>query len=135
LYYSQGDIWRSDFGPPAAPRSATNVLDLFNPNVYYGGATALYALKQVVGERTFYEIERRWVRTYEGESASTADFITLASRVARRNLGPFLRAWLYGATTPAMPGHPDWTVDPPTEAAARVAPEPSAASLERLSKR
>jgi aminopeptidase N len=135
LYYSQGDIWRSQYGPPAAPRSAADVLDLFNPNVYYGGATALYALEQVVGERTFYAIERRWVRRYEGESASTADFIALASRVAHRNLGPFLRSWLYGATTPPMPGHPDWTVDPPTQAAARVAPEPSAATLERLAKR
>jgi hypothetical protein len=44
----------------AAPFSATDVLDLFNPNVY-GGAPALYALRQVVGDRTFYEIARRWV--------------------------------------------------------------------------
>ena len=65
-YYSQGDVWRSTYGPVAAPFSATNVLDLFNPNVYYGGATALYALRQVVGERTFYEIERRWVRDVRG---------------------------------------------------------------------
>ena len=88
----------------AAPFSATNILDLFNPNVYGGGATVLYALRQVVGDRTFYEIERRWVQRYEGESASTDDFIALASKVSHRNLGPFLRAWLYGSKTPPMPG-------------------------------
>ena len=112
------------------------MVDLFNPNVYGGGATVLYALRQVVGDRTFYEIERRWVRRYEGESASTDEFIALASRVAHRNLGPFLRDWLYGSKTPAMPGHPDWTVNPP--AAARTAPQakaPTAAGLERLAKR
>ena len=122
----------------AAPFSATNVLDLFNPNVYQGGATALYALRQVVGERTFSEIERRWVRVYEGESASTDDFIALASRVSRRNLGPFLRTWLYGSKTPPMPGHPDWTVTAPSAAkkspAAATAPS-GAAELERLAKR
>ena len=35
-----------------------------------------------------------------------------ASKVARRNLGPFLRDWLYGTETPPMPGHPDWEVLP-----------------------
>ena len=82
-------------------------------NTYYGGATVLYALRQVVGDRTFYEIERRWAQEYEGESASTDEFIALASRVAHRNLGPFLRDWLYGSKTPPMPGHPDWTVNEP----------------------
>jgi hypothetical protein len=24
----------------------------------------------------------------------------------------FLNAWIYGTTTPPMPGHPDWTVEP-----------------------
>ena len=136
-YYSHGDEWRAQTGPVAAPFSAENVLDLFNSNTYYGGATVLYALRQVVGDRTFYEIERRWAQEYEGESASTDEFIALASRVARRNLGPFLRDWLYGSKTPPMPGHPDWTVNEPgTEPAAPEARKaPTAAGLERLAKR
>jgi hypothetical protein len=36
-------------------------------------------------------------------------------RVAGRNLTGFLRDWLYGTKTPAMPGHPDWKVDPVVE--------------------
>ncbi len=135
-YYSHGDEWRAQFGPLAAPFSAANILDLFNDNSYYGGATVLYALKQVVGERTFYEIERQWAQRYEGESASSQDFIALASRVSHRNLGPFLRDWLYGSKTPPMPGHPDWTVNPPGAAPAPGARKaPNAADLERLRKR
>ena len=130
-YYGESDALRAQYGPPAAPKSAADVLDLFNPNVYDGGALVLYALKQVVGEATFYEIERRWVRIHEGGSASTEDFIALASRVAHRDLGPFLHAWLYGATAPPMPGHPDWTQDPP--GVQRAAPQ--AMELERLAKR
>jgi aminopeptidase N len=82
---------------------------LFSPNVYHGGALVLYASRQEIGEEAFQRVERAWLRRYRGESASTADFIALASRVARRDLTAFLRAWLYDVRTPPMPGHPDWT--------------------------
>ena len=61
--------------------------------------------------QTFQRIERAWVQRYEGRSASTDDFIALASQVSGRNLTGFLRDWLYGTKTPPMPGHPDWKVD------------------------
>ena len=69
----------------------------------------------------FRRIERRWVRDYRGRSATSADFIELASRVSGQDLTEFLNAWLYGDTTPPMPGHPDWVVIPAASAAARSA--------------
>ena len=121
--YAHGDQWRRDFGPVALP---TDEDAMFSFQSYHGGALVLYALRNVVGDATFERIERAWVRRYRGRSASTADFIALASRVARRDLGPFLRDWVYGERTPPMPGHPDWTVDPVTAAApqARTLPAP-----------
>jgi aminopeptidase N len=107
--YAHGDQWRADDGPVALPTSADT---LFSFQVYHGGALVLYALRQLVGAPTFQRIERAWLSTYEGRSASTDDFIALASRVSGRDLTGFLRAWVYGTTTPPMPGHPDWTVDP-----------------------
>lgn len=47
---------------------------------YHGGALVLYALRQVVGASTFQRIERAWVQRYAGQSASTDDFIALASQ-------------------------------------------------------
>jgi aminopeptidase N len=85
--------------------------------MYHGGALVLYALRQKVGARTFEKIEQAWVRRYRDESVRTADFIALASKVARRDLERFLRRWLYGTTTPPMPGHRHWTVDPVQEGA------------------
>ena len=119
--YAHGDLWRRYFGPVASP----NVASLFSPNVYHGGALVLYALRQVVGDATFQRIERAWVRRYRDQSASTADFIALASRIAHRDLTGFLRAWLYDQRTPPMPGHADWKVDPvpaPSPAARALAP-------------
>jgi aminopeptidase N len=115
--YAHGDEWRAESGPVALPSSSETLFDLQR---YHGGALVLYALRQVVGDATFQRIERTWLSAYEGRSASTDDFIALASRVAGRDLGPFLRAWVYGTTTPPMPGHPDWTVNP--VGAEKVAP-------------
>jgi len=112
--YSLGDQWRKQYGPVAAPASSASIWDVFNPNVYSGGALVLYALQQEIGVTTFERLERAWPALYRGRSASTDDFVALASRIAGRDLRPFLDAWFYGTTTPPMPGHPDWTVTPAT---------------------
>ena len=54
------------------------------------------------------------------------------NQVSHRNLTSFLRAWLYNDTIPPMPGHPDWTSDPPTATAtsARAAAFPTARGVE-----
>ncbi len=109
--YRQSDQLRRQFGPPAAPASAASLRALFNPDVYAGGALVLYALRQEIGTTAFEEVEREWVRDHRDGVASTADYVDLASKVAGRDLGPFLDAWLYGATAPPMPGHPDWRAD------------------------
>jgi len=110
--YYYGDQYRADDGPVARPLSG-DPEKLFNGNVYYGGALVLYALRQKIGAAKFEAVERSWLRTYHGRSASTEDFIRLATRVSGKpSVDQFLRRWLYGTTTPAMPGHPDWVVGP-----------------------
>ena len=133
LIYSLGDVWRAYLGPVAAPYSGEPEW-LFNANVYYGGALVLYALRQQIGDATFREVERTWVARFRGRSASTADFIAVASEVSGQDLSAFLGEWLYGTTTPPMPGHPDWTVDPvePQLAAARGRLSPSQVPMKSL---
>ena len=112
--YAHSDQWRHDYGPVARP-SSPDFDTLFSFNAYHGGALVLYALRQVVGAETFERIERAWAARYRDGVASTEDFIALASRVARRDLSGFLRAWVYDVKTPPMPGHEDWVVDPVQE--------------------
>lgn len=105
----------------ARPRSG-DPNELFSGQVYFGGALALYALRQKIGGSALDRVERAWVQRYRGRSPSTEDFIRLATRVSgRADVDPFLREWLYGTTTPPMPGHPDWTVEPVGSDAARAA--------------
>jgi aminopeptidase N len=109
--YAHGDEWRADFGPVAAPKNGTDAV-LFSDNVYFGGAVTLYALRQKIGATAFQKVEKAWVQRYAGQSASTDDFIALATQVSGQDVTQFLRDWVYGTKEPPMPGHPDWTVNP-----------------------
>ncbi|MEU1202992.1 M1 family metallopeptidase [Streptomyces sp. NPDC005813] len=106
--YTSHDQWRHDYGAPAEPTEP----NLFKRMRYDGSALVLYALREKVGEETFGKIERAWVTTYKGKTASTQDYVDLASKVAGEDLDGFLHPWLYGAKTPPMPNHPDWVVAP-----------------------
>lgn len=116
--YARGNRWRAQYGPVAQPLRSDSIWDVFNPNVYDGGALALYALQQKIGVAKFQKLERTWVSKYKGKSASTQDFFALASKISGQNLHAFLTDWFYGTTIPAMPGHPDWTATPATATSA-----------------
>jgi aminopeptidase N len=110
--YAHGDQWRAEDGPVALPTSADT---LFAFQRYHGGALVLYALRQKIGAAAFQRIERAYVDRFKDRSVSTDDYIALAAQVSgRSDVVPFLRDWLYGTKTPAMPGHPDWKVAPVT---------------------
>ena len=111
--YGRATEWRQRSGPVAAPTSG-DTSKLFSPNVYAGAALVLYALRQTIGTPAFEQLERRWLTTYQGRSASTQDFVALAEQVSGRDLQPFARDWLYSTTLPPMPGHPDWSPAAPS---------------------
>ncbi|MET9458697.1 M1 family metallopeptidase [Streptomyces canus] len=115
--YGASDRWRAEGGPPAAPKAPKpgQKISIFRPNVYDGAALVLYALRQEIGRRSFENLERAWVRDHRDGTASTADFVHLASEISGRDLGGFLQDWLYGKKTPPMPGHPGWKAMAPAK--------------------
>ncbi|WP_371676351.1 M1 family metallopeptidase [Streptomyces sp. NBC_01276] len=129
--YQRSDQWRAAGGPPAAPKAAApgEKIGLFRPVVYDGAALILYALRQEIGTEAFDRVERNWVAEHKDGTAGTDDFVRLASREAGRDLEPFLEPWLYGQTTPPMPGHPEWSS--PATPKASPKPTPKAAPAPR----
>ncbi|GAA3150546.1 aminopeptidase N [Kribbella aluminosa] len=116
--YGNGDIWRAKSGPVAKPNAA----NLFDDIRYTGGTLTLYALSEKIGLAKFDQIQQAWLRTYRNRSATTEDYIALATKVSGdETVRPFLEDWLYGTKEPQMPNHPDWTVTPPTAKALRTA--------------
>ncbi|WP_155059251.1 M1 family metallopeptidase [Streptomyces blattellae] len=113
--YRSSDGWRAAGGPPAAPKvpEPGQKIGIFRPNVYDGAALVLYALREKIGRPAFERLERTWVQQHRDGSATTAEFVQLASEVSGRDLGGFFQDWLYGTKTPPMPGHPDWKSEAP----------------------
>ncbi len=112
--YSQGDLWRSTSGPVASPNAA----NLWDNQRYTGGVLVLYALREKIGEEAFDRVEHTFLARYRDRTASTEDYIRVATQASGQDVTSFLRDWLYGTTTPPMPGHPDWTVTPAVPAVA-----------------
>lgn len=67
---------------------------LFDRTVYIRGAMTLQALRERVGNETFFAILRAWVAENRYGNVSTADFIALAERESGMDLKRFFRAWL-----------------------------------------
>ncbi|SDQ86623.1 M1 family metallopeptidase [Quadrisphaera sp. DSM 44207] len=107
--YAADAAQRQQSGPPGRLTSSLGVL--FDTNA--PGALTLYGLRELVGPDVFARIEQAFFAEHRGRSASTADFTRVASEVAGRDLQPYVDSWVYGSTTPPMPGHPDWTSELP----------------------
>jgi aminopeptidase N len=89
----------SIWSPP--PAAVAEPADLFSDSVYVRGAMTLQALRVKVGDATFFRILRRWYAQNRDGNVTTADFVTLAQRESRQDLGSFFDAWLRQEGKPA----------------------------------
>ena len=63
--------------------------------VYHKGAYVLHLLRELLGERAFWDGLRYYTRTYFGRSVTTADFQAAMERSSGRNLADFFDRWVY----------------------------------------
>lgn len=85
---------------PHTPEAAAE----FSPAVYGSGARALHALRLEVGDDTFWTIMRSWITDHRDDTATTADFTTLAEERAGRDLDEFFDLWLHTDGYHPFPG-------------------------------
>ncbi|CAN5116857.1 M1 family metallopeptidase [soil metagenome] len=119
------DIYRST--PAGDPFWQLVVADpgpdnLFHDAVYDRGAMTLQALRNEVGNRTFFFILRSWLAEYGGGTASTEDFISLAEELSRKDLSPLFDAWIYTPGKPTADAAASSTGDAPIPAIRSAAP-------------
>ena len=60
----------------------------------------LQALREKIGDETFFTILKTWTATHRHSNATTQQFIALAQQIAGQDLGPFFHTWLYTASKP-----------------------------------
>ena len=75
---------------------------LFDDPVYVRGAMTLQALRNEVGDDTFWRIVRRWAAQRDGHG-TTSEFIALAERISGQQLDEFFDVWLFTGEKPASP--------------------------------
>ena len=83
--------------PPANP--GTPVF-LFNGTIYVRGAMTLQALREKVGDFTFFQIMRGWAAQNRHGNVTTARFIALSEQLSGMNLDHFFDVWLYQPDKP-----------------------------------
>jgi aminopeptidase N len=74
---------------------------LFSPAVYFRGGLTLEALREKVGDATFYLILRDWVSQHRYGNATTQQFIALAEARSGVSLAHFFDVWLFQPRKPS----------------------------------
>ena len=78
-----------------APAALEDPSQLFHTPVYDRGAMTLQALREKVGDPTFFAILRDWYAQHRNGNVTTEDFIALAEEKSGQDLGDFFRVWLF----------------------------------------
>jgi aminopeptidase N len=86
-------FWRLRIADPGPDR-------IFDHPVYLRGAMTLQALRNRVGEETFWTTLRTWAATRAGGHGSVEDFRALAASISGQDLTGFFDAWLVSTTRP-----------------------------------
>lgn len=77
---------------------------LFEAPIYVRGAMVLQALRQRVGDETFFRFTRRWAQANAGRNVSTSQLIRLAERVSGEDLDRLFDRWLFAPRKPRWAG-------------------------------
>jgi aminopeptidase N len=86
-------FWSVTIGDPG-------VEDLFSDPVYVRGAMTLQALRNEVGDGSFFAILKQWAATKSGGNGTTPEFIDLAEEISGQDLGALFNTWLFTGTKP-----------------------------------
>lgn len=68
----------------------------YGPAVYDMGAMTISGLRNMVGDKLFFEIMSTYYKEYKFKNASTEDFIEVCERVSKRDLQGYFRRMLQG---------------------------------------
>jgi aminopeptidase N len=79
-------------------------------DIYYKGSLMLHSLRQLIGDKAFFESTRRLVYgrpdpkpgNFSPRYANTRDFIDIVDKVTGRDLGWFLNTYLYDTALPRL---------------------------------
>ena len=70
-------------------------VDMFDDRIYKRGALTLHAIREAVGEESFFTLLRDWATANKHGTVTTLEFIGFASASTGVNLAELINAWVY----------------------------------------
>jgi aminopeptidase N len=86
------------WGPPVAAFGDPALL--FNGTVYYRGGMTLQALREKIGDMTFFQLLKAWATQNRYGNVTTPQFIALAEQMSGMDLTAFFDAWIFQEAKP-----------------------------------
>jgi aminopeptidase N len=77
--------------------------ELYDDEVYSGGALVFHALRLKVGDEAFFEILRAYLDRYRYGNAGKDEFLAISEEVSGQELSTFFDSWLMHAPQPGLP--------------------------------
>ncbi|WP_214416473.1 M1 family metallopeptidase [Sphaerisporangium fuscum] len=84
------------------PPGVAQPKDLFNGSVYIRGAMTLQALRQRIGDQTFFTLLRTWTDQHKYGNVTTDEFVKLAEKLSGQQLDALFDAWLFKPVRPSQ---------------------------------
>jgi len=92
--FASGDV-RPPFGGTSVAVASPDAARAMGDALYRGGATALLALRDEVGDERFDAILLAWFDRFGGATATTEDFVDLAEELTATDLTDWATTWLH----------------------------------------
>lgn len=92
--------YASDAFPPPA---VTTAEDLFNGGVYLRGGLTLAALRDLVGDDSFFPFMQEYVAEFRGSHTSTDSFLDLVGERLGDEAKSLVEEWIFDSALPPMP--------------------------------
>lgn len=80
----------------------TEPINMFDGQIYPGGAARMFMLMHEIGEETFWKGITVYLNENKFKEVDTETFFAVMSRVSGKDLTPFMKMWLYGLTAPRL---------------------------------
>ncbi|WP_080054174.1 M1 family metallopeptidase [Spirosoma aerolatum] len=104
LNQNKGQIFRFSALKPKGTivdSTASNLMDLLNPNSYQKGGWVLHMLRHELGDDVFWKGIRAYYATYRNRNAQSSDLQAIMEKESGKKLSQFFQQWLY------EPGFPE----------------------------
>ncbi len=88
------EFWQIELADPGSA-------NIFANATYYRGAMTLQALRNAVGDDTFFAIVQGWASKNAGSNVTTDQFVDYAQQVSGQDLTELFDNWVYSTSKPA----------------------------------